>query len=226
MIIRKYPEADLESKRNLFFSAGLVVTMLLVVTAFEWKFYDDGHLVELSANTDIFEEVLDIPPTEQPPPPPPKAQARNLVILEIPDEEIQEEIKIDLDVDVTEDMAMEVEYIAVEEDEEVVEEIFTIVETYPQPQGGYEEFYKFVFERIEYPKVALRAGIEGKVFVQFVVEKDGSMSDFVVAKGIGAGCDEEAVRVLKMAPNWSPGKQRGKPVRVRMILPIKFEILF
>jgi protein TonB len=87
-----------------------------------------------------------------------------------------------------------------------------------------EDFYKYVSKNIEYPKQARRMGIEGKVFVQFVVDKDGSLSDVKVIKGIGAGCDEEAIRVLKESPKWTPGKQRGRPVRVRMSLPIFFKI--
>ena len=226
MIVRKYPSADISRYQGLFFGIGLSISLLLVVTAFEWKFYDDGSLANLDTNIDaMFDEILDIPPTVQPPPPPP-SQSRVFELVEVPDvEEIEEDINIDLDIEVTEDMVIEqVEIEAPEIVEEEAEEIFTVVENQPQPIGGYEAFYKYIYDEIKYPTFALRSNVEGRVFVQFVVEKDGTLTDFVIARGIGAGCDEEALRVLRGAPNWQPGKQRGKPVRVRMILPITFKI--
>ena len=105
-----------------------------------------------------------------------------------------------------------------------VDEIFTIVEDQPTPPGGMSAFYKYVATSLRYPAQARRMGIEGKVFVQFVVGKDGTLTDVQAIKGIGAGCDEEAVRVISRAKKWSPGKQRGRPVRVRMILPITFKL--
>ena len=86
-------------------------------------------------------------------------------------------------------------------------------------------FYDFVSSKFSYPRQARELRIEGKVFVQFVIEKDGTITDIVVVKGIGGGCNEEAIRVVEMAPAWIPGKQRGKPVRVRMVLPITFKLI-
>ena len=85
-------------------------------------------------------------------------------------------------------------------------------------------FYEFVGKKLKYPAQARRMGIEGKVFVEFVIERDGTITDVKAIKGIGAGCDEEAVRVLQTAPKWKPGKQRGKPVRQRMVFPIAFKL--
>jgi len=224
MIYKKYPKADLANKRHLFFGIGLVISLLLVITAFEWKFYDDGNLAILSDEVDTFTEILEIPVTEQPPPPLVKTQVLNIVEVEDM-EEIELEIEIELDIEATEDMTLEIVAPAeTDMEEEEVEEILTIVETYPQPIGGYKAFYEFISDEIRYPQTALRIGIHGKVFIQFVVDKDGTLTDFHVAKGIGAGCDEEALRVLRMAPKWDPGKQRGKTVKVRMILPISFSI--
>ena len=102
MIEKKTPEADLGRKSGLFLNIGLVTSLLLVILAFEWKFYDDGNLADLGQVSDDFEEMLDIPPTDQPPPPPPKIQQPE--IIEVPDEEeIEEEIEIDLDVEITDD---------------------------------------------------------------------------------------------------------------------------
>ena len=109
-------------------------------------------------------------------------------------------------------------------EEEEVDEIFTIVEDQPAPPGGMSAFYKYVATTLRYPAQARRMGIEGKVFVQFVVDKDGSLTDVQAIKGIGAGCDEEAVRVISKAKKWKPGRQRGRAVKVRMILPITFKL--
>jgi protein TonB len=166
---------------------------------------------------------MDIPQTQQPPPPPPKKVQPE--IIEVPDEEeIEEEIEIDLDVEMTEETVIEEVVFEEAPEEEVVDEIFTIVEDQPTPNGGMSAFYQFVQKKLKYPAQARRMGIEGKVFVQFVVDKDGSLTEVQAVKGIGAGCDEEAERVIKSAPKWNPGKQRGRAVKVRMILPITFKL--
>ena len=223
MVDKKSPEADLTRKSSLYLSIGLVVSLLVVNTAFEWKFYDDGALADLGQVTDDFEEMLDIPPTEQPPPPPPKIQQPE--IIEVPDEEeIEDEIEVNLDVEITEESA--IEQIVFEEpvEEEVADEVFTIVEQQPVYPGGMSAFYQFVQKKLKYPSQARRMGIEGRVFVQFVVDKKGNITEVVAVRGIGAGCDVEAVRVIKSSPKWKAGKQRGKAVKVRMILPITFKL--
>ncbi|WKN44325.1 M56 family metallopeptidase [Tunicatimonas pelagia] len=101
--------------------------------------------------------------------------------------------------------------------------VFTVVENQPEPVGGLGEFYQHIMNNMKYPKEAREKGIEGKVFVQFVVNEYGELTDFQALKGIGAGCDEEAVRVLEEAPAWNPGTTDGKPVPVRMVLPITFK---
>jgi protein TonB len=85
-------------------------------------------------------------------------------------------------------------------------------------------FYKYLSENLKYPQKALQHSIGGKVFLQATISKTGEISNIIVVKGIGYGCDEEAVRVLKSAPKWIPGKQRGRPVNVRMVVPITFVI--
>jgi protein TonB len=223
MEAKKTESASLKNKSGFFFNIGLFVSMCLVVLAFEWRKYDDGPLADLGQISDDFEELLEIPPTEIPPPPPPKIQQPE--IIEVPDEEeIEEEIEVDLDVEITEETV--IEDIIVEEapEEEVADEVFTIVEDAATPPGGYQAFYEYVGKRLKYPAQARRMGIEGKVYVQFVVDKDGSLTEVQAVKGIGAGCDEEAVRVLQSAPKWSPPKQRGKPVKQRIILPITFKL--
>jgi len=223
MELKKNPEISLEKKTGMFFNIGLAVSLLLVITAFEWRFYDDGGLVDLGQVDDDFEDIMEIPPTEQPPPPPPKIELPK--IIEIPDEEeIEDEIEVDLDVEITEETVIEDIVFEEAPEEEVADEIFDIVEDQPGPPGGMAAFYKYVGKEMKYPNQARRMGIEGRVFVQFVVDKSGNLTEVRAIKGIGAGCDEEAVRVLKNAPKWSPGKQRGRPVKVRMILPITFKL--
>lgn len=104
------------------------------------------------------------------------------------------------------------------------DEIFMVVEEQPEPEGGIQEFYKYVSENLKYPTEARQKGVEGKVFVQFVVNTDGSLAEVKAIKGIGSGCDEAAVSVIKEAPAWNPGKQRGKFVKVRMVMPITFRL--
>jgi periplasmic protein TonB len=223
MEAKKNPKVDLTKKSGLFLNIGLVISLVVVITAFEWKFYDEGDLMDLGQVNDEFEDVMEIPPTEQPPPPPPKIQQPE--IIEVPDEEeIEEEIEVNLDVEITEETVVEDIVFSDPVEEEVAEEIFTIVEDQPQPKGGMAAFYEYVGKNLKYPAQARRMGIEGKVFVEFVVDKDGTITDVKAIKGIGAGCDEEAIRVIQLAPKWSPGKQRGRPVKVRMILPITFKL--
>lgn len=223
MEAKKTEKADLTKKSSFFFSIGLLITMSLVVMAFEWKDTAKQDIDLMGKSTNTFEEMLEIPPTEQPPPPPPQVQQPQ--IIEVPDEEeIEEEIQVKFDVEVTEDTKVQQIVIQAEEPKEEVEEIFTIVEDPASPPGGMTAFYKYVGDKIKYPPQARRMGIEGRVFVEFVIDKDGNITEVRAVKGIGAGCDEEAVRILQGAPKWKPGKQRGKPVKQRMVLPITFKL--
>lgn len=223
MELKKNPGADINKKSTLFLNLGLVISISLVFAAFEYKFYDDGPAMDLGQVNDDMEEIMEIPPTEQPPPPPPKIQLPE--IIEIPDEEeIEEDIDIDLDLEMTEDT--QIEDLVFEEDpgEEEVDQIFTIVEQQAEPKGGIQAFYDYVATELsdKYPRTAQRMGIEGVVYVQFVIEKDGSLTDVQSVKGIGGGCDEVAVEVVKNAPKWTPGKQRGRAVRSQRVIPIRF----
>ena len=94
----------------------------------------------------------------------------------------------------------------------------------PEYPGGINKLMEYLSKNIEYPKAARESGIQGRVFVSFIVEKDGSISNVKVIRSIGGGCDEEAVRVVKAMPKWKPGKQRGKAVRVSYMLPVVFKL--
>jgi periplasmic protein TonB len=221
---KKTEKADLTNKSGLFFNIGLVITLLIVVMAFEYSVRDNSGDVNLVQQNNMVEEIMEVPPTDLPPPPPPKIQQPQ--IIEVPDEEeIKEEIKVDFDVEVTTDTKVEEIVIApVVEEKEDVDQIFLVVEESATPKGGMAAFYKYVGDKMKYPAQARRMGVEGKVFVEFVINRDGSITDVKAIKGIGAGCDEEAVRVVQSAPPWNPGKQRGKPVRQRYVVPIIFKL--
>jgi TonB family protein len=103
-------------------------------------------------------------------------------------------------------------------------EIFLIVEESAYPVGGMPKFYEHIAHQLRYPAEARKMGIEGKVFVEFVINQDGSISDVRAIKGIGGGCDEEAVRVIAAAPHWNPGTQKGEPVRQRFVMPVIFQL--
>jgi protein TonB len=223
MEAKKTEKADLTKKSTFFFSIGLLLTMTIVVTAFEWRDDEMQDIDLLGKSTNTFEETIEVPPTEQPPPPPPQVQQPQ--IIEVPDEEeIEEDIQVNLDVEVTQETKVQEIVVQAEEPKEEVEEIFTIVEDPASPKGGMPAFYKYINDKMKYPAQARRMGIEGRVFVEFVVDKSGKITEVRAVKGIGAGCDEEAVRVIQAAPPWSPGKQRGKPVKQRMVLPITFKL--
>ena len=104
------------------------------------------------------------------------------------------------------------------------DKVFEKVEDMPEFPGGEQAMMEFVAKNVQYPKEAMEKEISGRVLVGFIVEKDGSINETEVVKGIGGGCDEEAVRVVKAMPKWKPGKQKGKPVRVHFMLPLTFKL--
>ncbi len=224
MEIRKNPKVDLESKKTLFFEIGLIISLLLVLGAFSIKSYDKRTVDIMTVQADDAPEEI-IPITEQkvkPPPPPPPKQVTQIKIV---DDDVEVDDDLDIDVNANDDTEFE-EYVPPEEEEEEVEEqpIFTVVESMPEFPGGRAALMKYLAEHIKYPPYAKEAGIQGRVFINFVVEKDGSITNVKVLRGIGGGCDEEAVRVVKNMPKWKPGMQRGKPVRVSFNLPVKFTL--
>lgn len=223
--VKKYPKADLERYKSLIFGFSMVLTLSMMIMAFEWKSYDKSFVDLQERSVNSFEILSEIPPTAIPPPPPVVTQPS---IVEVPnEEEITEEVKINIDIEMKEDTRIE-KISPLPDIQEVEKEnldmIFTVVETAAAPVGGFEAFYKDIAERMNYPAQARRMAIEGKVFVEFVVNRDGSLTDIRVVKGIGGGCDEAALHVIETAPKWNPGKQRGKPVRQRMVIPIIFKL--
>ena len=226
LIIKEQRTQKQRQLSSLFLSIGLCLSLVTVITAFEYKFYDEGDVVTLGNVDSNFEKTIEIPPTEQPPPPPPKIQQPSIITV-ANDEEIVKDIEVQLDIETTEATKVAPVPVIVQQapvEEEETQQIFTIVEQQPEPEGGITAFYKYIGENLKYPALARRNNIEGRVFIRFVVERDGSLTDVTVLKGIGGGCDEEAVRIIQGAPKWKPGKQRGRPVRVQMVLPVLFKL--
>ncbi|SMG25340.1 protein TonB [Marivirga sericea] len=228
MELKKNPNVDIYRFKNVFFNFGLAVSISLVFAVFQYKTFDSSALVDLGDVKDHTHEVLDIPPTIQPPPPPPKIQLPE--IIEVANEElIIDDLEINVDIEMNQETR--ITEIAFDDnletdapDEEKADEIFMIVEQAAEPVGGVRAFYAYVGDQLRdnYPAAASRMNIEGVVYIQFVIEKDGSITQVQAVKGIGGGCDELAVRVVENSPKWIPGKQRGRAVRSRKVIPIRF----
>ena len=208
----------------MFTQIGLIISLAITWIVFEIKSYDKLEFADIGRTVEVVEEeMVEITKQEQPKPQPvevPK-QTTQLTIVE-DDVEVED---VDINAEVDQDEVIE-EYIAPEvEEEEVVEaEIFTIVEEMPDFPGGLAKLADYLGKNIKYPQMARESGIQGRVFVNFVIEPDGSVSNVNVMRSLGGGCDEEAIRVVKSMPKWKPGKQRGKAVRVSYILPVNFKL--
>ena len=222
---KKNSKKDLNRKRTLFLQIGLVMSLTIVFVAFEWKTYEIQENILSGINSiQIDQEIVQV--TQQEQPEPPKAPQVTTILEVIDgDEIIQDEINISIE-DRPDQAAQTYVPVSIEEaPEPVAEEIFTFVEEYPEFLGGEKALYEYIKNNVNYSELAIKTNIEGTVYVEFVVEKDGSISDVKVLRGIGGGCDEEAVRVVKSMPKWKPGKQRGQPVRVYYTLPIDFKLM-
>ena len=227
MEAKKTPRADLENRRGLFLEIGLAVILATALVAFNIKSYDK-EVKEVSTRTADVEIDADIIQTSEdtPPPPPPEEPevvATELNVVENDAEDIHE-VGI-INAEAKADEALEFTRVEVKEEvEEAEEEVFLVVEEDPEFPGGLDALSKFIADNIKYPQLAKENNITGKVFVSFVVEKDGRVGQVKILRDIGGGCGNEAVRVVKMMPRWKPGKQRGKAVRTQFNLPVNFDL--
>ncbi len=223
MEIKKNPDANLENKKGVYFLIGLLLSLGVVLVAFEYTQYE-GEVGSLGDLDIILDEEEMIPITQQtpPPPPPPPPQTTIIEIVE-DDEEIEEELEIE-DTEMDEDDIIEI----VDIPEEVVEapQIFHVVEESPEFPGGQVELMKFLQKNTQFPSIAREAGITGVVYVQFVVREDGKVDpdDIQILRGVHPALDKEAIRVVKSMPDWKPGRQRGKAVPVYYKLPFRFNL--
>ena len=224
MQVKKSEQASLEKDKLVYVLMGLVFVLSLVYVALEWT-EREVTKYEVTDTEFLFEEEVEIQQTSQetPPPPPPPAVQEVEVLNVVEDNVETESIEVNTEDDKEEVViAAPIEAPAEEEEEEV---IFVVVEKMPEFPGGQQALFKYLSENVKYPVIAQENGIQGRVICQFVVNKDGAIVDVeVVRSGGDPSLDKEAIRVIKSMPNWKPGKQRGKPVRVKYTVPVNFKL--
>jgi len=226
MEVKKSPKADLEGKKSTWLLVGYVVVLAFMFVAFEWTQRDVKIDTSQAVADVVFEEEI-IPITETPEqaPPPPAEMPKVTDVLEIVDDraDVEETATV-----INEDNQahVEVKYVPVQVIEEEPEEqtIFEVVENMPEFPGGNSALMQYLAKNIKYPTIAQENGTQGRVIVQFVVNKDGSIVEAKVARSVDPYLDKEALRVINAMPKWTPGKQRGKPVRVKYTVPVMFRL--
>lgn len=223
MDLKKTPQADLDRNKGLFMLIGLVVVLGILLAAFEYR-ASDNNIASLGELGDVNLEEEIIPITRQedkPPPPPPKPKVVEIIEIVEDDVEIEDELEIE---DTEADEETEVEEVEVEEEESDEVFAFAVIEDKPEFPGGDAKLMAYLGNNTKFPQIAKENGIQGRVFVQFVIDKKGKVTDVQIARGVDPYLDKEALRVVKGMPSWKPGKQRGKAVKVSYIVPINFKL--
>lgn len=226
MEVKKSPKADLEGKKSTWLLVGYVIVLAIMFVAFEWTQRDKKIDTSQALVDVIFEEEI-IPITQQEEkvtPPPPEAPSVAEVLTIVDDQANVEETAIQSSEETG--AKVEVKYVPVTVEEEEPEEqtIFEVVENMPEFPGGTAALMQYLSKNINYPTIAQENGVSGRVIVQFVVNRDGSIVEPVVARSVDPYLDREALRVISTMPKWKPGMQRGKPVRVRFTVPVMFRL--
>ncbi|MFA8300253.1 MAG: energy transducer TonB [Hyphomicrobiales bacterium] len=219
---KKSAKADLENKKSIFRQIGYIISLLIVFLMFETKSYSKKELNLInSQGNEVIEEIMPITKQTPPPPPKPKPIIKVPIFKEIEDTEEPEQ-EVDINVEIDQNEAIDIEVIQNDDIEVEAEEPLIFVEIMPEFKGGMEGLKKYLQRNLRYPRIAKETNITGKVYLSYVVEKDGSITDIQILRGIGGGCDEEAKRVVQNMPKWNPGRQNGRYVRVKYTLPISF----
>ena len=227
MVTKKSDKGNLENKRGLFALVGFVVVLSLIYAGFE-LFASEDRAPAFELQDDDFITVMDddVLATDQTPPPPPQQQQpQTEVILQLVDNNVHVDMDISFDVEVTQDDVIpDIEDTTVEllEESSGEEPPETWTEIMPEFPGGPEALNAFLTREIQYPEVARNTGITGTVLIEFVVEKDGRVSNAKVKVPLFPDCDKEAVRGVMSMPKWNPGKKNGKPVRCYYQVPVTF----
>ena len=221
---KKSKKVDLERNKGIFLQIGLVVVLSLILIAFEWTSKPDkGDTDRLVADTAFEVEEMIVTRRQEEPPPPPEQRVAE--ILNIVEDDV--DLDDDFDFNVEADARTEFRFTGFVDAEEFDEDqVFFIVEQMPTFNGGEPaiEFRKYIQQNLRYPEIAAENGISGRVFVQFAVNNRGRIVDAVVISGVDPSLDKEALRVIMSSPPWTPGKQRGKEVKVLFTFPISFEL--
>ena len=228
MEIKKSAKADLERKWWLRFLIGLVVSLLLFIVALEFPFSLDDPLEEFEAMDGITveEELAPLMRQENEISLAPKAEPEQSQKLTVVDEEESKEEMIERQPEQTIEGDLADELPEPEENEKKGDEVlsFRVVEDLPQPPGGYLEFMKWLTRNLRYPVAAEERKLQGKVVAEFIVNKDGSVTDINIIQSLNSFCDREALRVLRMMPRWTPGIQNDQPCRTKVCIPIVFKL--
>ena len=224
MELKKNPRADLRQYTGLFFEVGLAVALGVVLASFNYANHERNRMVFGDIDNYDIEDVM-IPITRSmpvtPPPAPPKV-AEVITIIET-DSDLEEDFEVD-DVEATQETMIAIVERSGAEEEEEEEVPFALAEVRPEFPGGEAALQKYIASHVQYPEVARDNGLQGKVYVQFVINKRGEVENAIIARGIDAVLDKEALRVIQSLPKWKPGVQRGKPVRVSYTVPINFKL--
>jgi protein TonB len=228
MEVKKTEKANLENRRLLFTEIGFVLALLLVWGAFSYG-TREKKLADLGSDTEVVEVEDVVPITQETPPPPPEAP--QVPVLSDQIDIVEDDIKVEDNFMSLEDdanLGVEIMDYVEEVKEEVVEEEaipFQLVEEKPSFNGGdANEFSKWVNSKLVYPEIAKENGVQGRVTLQFTVEKDGSVTNVKVLRGVDSSLDKEAVRVVQSSPKWKPGKQRDRAVKVTYTFPVIFQL--
>jgi protein TonB len=230
MEIKKDPKVDLETRKSIYALTGLVSILAILFIAFEWTSISTRRtsVVQREAIEEEEEIVMTVQNNTPPPPPPPPMPdvIEQLTVVEddVEIEEVEVQSMEDDNNTTVEVMNLEAETGPSEEEEAEGNQIFTIVEQQPEFPGGETALLKYLSEHIKYPAFAQENGIQGRVTLSFTVEKDGSIANIEVMRSPADELSKEAVRVASSMPKWKPGKQRGKPVRVKYVLPVVFRL--
>ncbi|MFA8341837.1 MAG: energy transducer TonB [Rhodothermaceae bacterium] len=217
MALTKNPKFDLKLKWRRIFEISLIVALAVLIIAFKYfPRFEEEKVEQVVFEEEVNVEEIQNTKQENKPPPPPKPP----VPIEAPSDDVLDDIEIeDMEMDI--DEVVEAPPPPVEEEEEEEEEavFFAAVEQMPEPIGGIGAIQK----KIVYPELAKRAGVQGRVFIKAYVDERGNVTKVELVKGIGAGCDEEALKAVK-ATQFKPGKQRMKPVKVQVVVPVIFKL--
>ena len=228
MEVKKNDNVNLEKRKSIFFQLGLVIVLALCLIAFEWTSGTGKENMFDTGDEEIIEEEM-IPITEveeqQPETPPEVPKVTEIFEIVEDDVSIENEILFEDDEADFDDEIEMYDFEVSDEEEEEEEEIFVVVEDMPTFRGGdVNKFREWVQKRVKYPQIAAENGIQGKVFIMFVVEPDGSVSNVSVMRGVDPALDNEAIKVVESSPKWVAGKQRGAPVRVRFSITVNFQL--
>jgi protein TonB len=226
MDVKKSSKASLEDKKSIYMLMGFVVVLSLLYIALEWTKQE----VTIYENTNleaIAEEEIEIIQTAQVEPPPPPPDIPEVIeILNVVEDDV-ETAEIEINTEDEKDKAIVIQApvastgVVEAEDSDVP---FVVVENMPAFPGGEAALFKYLSDNIKYPVIAQESGIQGRVICQFVVNRDGSIVDIEVVRSVDKSLDAEAIRVISRMPRWTPGKQRGKTVRVKYTLPVNFRL--